>query len=235
MAPHLVFGAGGIGTTAKSFTFTFDTTEKVDELLSVLEKLNILELDSAGSYPPGNPEHTETLLGQSKAAEKGFIIDSKVAVHRPGPKLDDKGIESSIDRTLELIGAEKVRILYAHAPDRETSLEVTAAAFDKQYREGKFEWASSYLSSSVISRCSTILIWDVARSSNYNVEDLRTYFKICEEKGYVKPAVFQGLYNAIYRGPENELIPLLREHNCKFYAYRYSCSIPPLLRGMSLW
>ena len=139
MAPHLVFGAGGIGGTAKSFTFSWDTPEKVNELLSVLQQLDVLELDSAGSYPPGNPWNTETLLGESKAAEKGFIVDSKVAAHVPGPKLSDEAIEASIDKTLRLIGAKKVRTLYAHSPDPSTPLEVTAAAFDRQYRAGKFE------------------------------------------------------------------------------------------------
>lgn len=140
MTVHLVFGAGGIGTTAKSFTFTWDNPDKVSELLSALKKLDILELDSAASYPPGNPWNTETLLGQSKAAEKGFVIDSKIAAHTgPGPKLDEEHLAASVDRTLELLGVDKVRTMYAHAPDPETPLEDQAAAFHKQYTAGKFE------------------------------------------------------------------------------------------------
>ena len=55
MPPHLLFGAGGIGTTATSFTFTWDTPEKVAALLEELRRLGICELDSAASYPPSNP------------------------------------------------------------------------------------------------------------------------------------------------------------------------------------
>jgi aflatoxin B1 aldehyde reductase len=139
MAPHLVFGAGGIGTTAKSFTFTWDTPEKVSELLSLLKRLDILELDSGASYPPGNAWNTETLLGQSKAAEKGFIIDSKIASHTTGRQLDDAGISSSTARTLELLGVSKVRTMYVHAPDKNTPLEETAEAFNKQFLAGSFE------------------------------------------------------------------------------------------------
>jgi len=142
MPPHLIFGAGGIGTTAKSFTFTWDTPEKVSELLALLQKLDIKELDSAASYPPGNPWNTETLLGQSKAAEKGFIIDSKVAAFVKGPQLDEERIAESIDKTLQLLGTTKIRTLYAHGPDSQTPLEVTAAAFHKQYEAGKFERVS---------------------------------------------------------------------------------------------
>lgn len=45
-------------------------------------------------------------------------------------------------------------------------------------------------------------------------------FSICEEKGYVNPTVYQGLYNALARDSEKELIPLLRKHGCAFYAFR---------------
>jgi len=42
---------------------------------------------------------------------------------------------------------------------------------------------------------------------------------ICEEKGYVKPSVYQGQYNLICRDPEKRLLPLLRKHNMTFIAY----------------
>ena len=139
MAPRLIFGAGGIGTTERSFTYTWDTPEKVSDLLSVLQELNVLELDSAAIYPPGNTWNSETLLGQSKAADKGFIIDSKVNADRPLPHLDEERIGISIDQTLGLLGAKRVRVYYAHAPDPSTPLEEQARAFDVQYQAGKFE------------------------------------------------------------------------------------------------
>lgn len=140
MPPHLVFGAGGIGSTEKSFTYTWDTPEKVSGLLDVLKKLEVLELDSAASYPPGNHWHTETLLGQSKAMERGFTIDSKVETHGgPVPALNDEAMTASVNKTLGLLGTNKVRTLYAHFPDAETPMEEAAAAFNKQYVEGKFE------------------------------------------------------------------------------------------------
>ena len=55
---------------------------------------------------------------------------------------------------------------------------------------------------------------------NYQADDLARLFDICETNGYVKPSVYQGEYNAFYRGPEKEVYPLLRKHNCKIYAYR---------------
>lgn len=45
--------------------------------------------------------------------------------------------------------------------------------------------------------------------------------KICEDKGYVKPTVFQGQYNPVCRRPEEDLLPILRKHGIVFNAYRW--------------
>jgi len=76
MAPKLIFGAGGIGEGRISHSWT--TPETTSSLLHDLKKLGLTELDSAANYPPGAPWVTETLLGESKAAEKSFVISTKV-------------------------------------------------------------------------------------------------------------------------------------------------------------
>jgi aflatoxin B1 aldehyde reductase len=58
--------------------------------------------------------------------------------------------------------------------------------------------------------------------SNYTAAEVQKFIDICEEKGYIKPSVYQGHYNAIVRGGEKELFPLLRKHNIAFFAYRYA-------------
>ena len=140
--PHFIFGAGRIGGNARSFTFTWDSPAKVSSLLLILDDLGVKELDSAASYPPTNPGNTETLLGQSGAASRGFTIDSKIANHTPDPILDDERIDDSIETTLTRLRVPRVRTLYAHQIDTLTPLEETAAAFDRHYREGKFEQVS---------------------------------------------------------------------------------------------
>lgn len=135
--PKLLFGAGSIGTTAKSFTFTWDTPEAVSSLLDALENLGITELDSAAAYPPGNPWNAERLLGQAKAGKRGFIIDTKVIP--VGNRLNEQGISFSVDKSLALLGVNGVRVLYSHMPDLKTPIEETAAAYHQQYLAGKFE------------------------------------------------------------------------------------------------
>lgn len=72
----LLFGAGGIGEGRISHTWV--TSEQTSELLEVLKELELLELDSGATYPPGSPWVTEGLLGESRAVEKGFVVDTKI-------------------------------------------------------------------------------------------------------------------------------------------------------------
>lgn len=211
MAPRLVFGAGGVGTTEKSFTFTWDTPEKVADLLRELRALGIDHLDSAASYPPNNPWNTETLLGQSgeltssKEQIAPFTVDTKVLVQRVStniqkgvPFLAPDAIASSLDKSLQLLGTTAVHTFYAHANDGVTPFADQAAAFDREVKAG---------------RCKQYGL------SNYSVSALRQFFDACDEHGYTKPAVYQGMYNALQRSAEDELFPLLRQHGCAFYAF----------------
>jgi aflatoxin B1 aldehyde reductase len=42
---------------------------------------------------------------------------------------------------------------------------------------------------------------------------------ICKRFGYIQPTVYQGLYNAIHRTVEPELLPCLRKFGISFYEY----------------
>jgi aflatoxin B1 aldehyde reductase len=134
---RLVFGAGGIGEGA--ITHAWTTGEQTSELLSVLQELELIELDSAASSPPGNPRASERLLGESRAAEKRFVIDTKIERTAISGGLSEAAIESSLEKSLELLGVKQVNILYAHFPDPNTPVEESARAFDKHYRAGLFK------------------------------------------------------------------------------------------------
>ena len=55
--------------------------------------------------------------------------------------------------------------------------------------------------------------------SNFHVDEVRRAFDICDEYGLAYPSVYQGLYNPLNRLVEDELLPFLRERNCRFVAY----------------
>lgn len=49
--------------------------------------------------------------------------------------------------------------------------------------------------------------------------DNKQVVRICRERGYVMPSVYEGNYSAISRKPETVLFPMLKEYGMTFYAY----------------
>lgn len=56
--------------------------------------------------------------------------------------------------------------------------------------------------------------------ANFSVEQVEAFVKVSEEKGYVKPSVYQGQYNAVCRRSEENLLPTLRKNGIAYNAYR---------------
>jgi len=55
--------------------------------------------------------------------------------------------------------------------------------------------------------------------SNFLPHEVLDVIRICKEKGYVLPTVYQGNYNAVARHSESTLLPILRENGIAYYAY----------------
>lgn len=92
----------------------------------------------------------------------------------------------------------QINIFYLHAPDRQSPLQDTLAALNKLFEMGKIR---------------------AFGLSNFLANEVQEVVRICEEKGYILPTVYQGNYNAISRLIESELFPVLRRYNIRFYAY----------------
>ena len=56
-------------------------------------------------------------------------------------------------------------------------------------------------------------------ASNYSAGEVELIAERMAGRGWVRPTVYQGVYNALTRGVEAELMPLLRELGIAFYAY----------------
>ncbi|KAI9697359.1 MAG: hypothetical protein M1820_007865 [Bogoriella megaspora] len=103
--PNVYFGAATLG-------LGFDDVEEVSKLLEVLEKHGIKRIDTAGRYPPIKPGVSESLLGQSKASEKGFVIDTKILAG-PGDgsgELENAAISESLSNSLQRLGVSALGV-----------------------------------------------------------------------------------------------------------------------------
>ena len=104
--PNIIFGAA-------TFGMGFDDPQAVSEILDFLNKHDIHRIDTARRYPPLNPGLSETLLGQADAAQKGFVLDTKILAG-PGDgseELTKSAIEKSLSASLQRLKIVSVRII----------------------------------------------------------------------------------------------------------------------------
>ncbi|KAI1457054.1 putative aldo/keto reductase [Annulohypoxylon moriforme] len=195
-APHIIFGCGGLG-------HEFVSEDAVRELLGLLKEAGIDRLDTAALYPPSDIGASQRLLGQVGAARLGFAIDTKVIISMSGFKgtLEPEKIAKSIAESNEALrfgDGQRINVFYPHAPDVATPLKDQAAGFNEQYKKGLF---------------------DKLGVCNFPADMLAEFIDICEREGYVKPTVYQGLYNVIDRRHEGSVIDLVRRHSMQFVAH----------------
>ena len=127
-------------------------------------------------------------------------------VHPSQPNgLSPDGIRAQLAASLEALQVSKVDVLYLHQPDTENALTNSLECVNALVGEGL---VATY------------------GLSNYSVVETERVLAICREKGYPLPSVYQGLYNAVNRRVETELIPLLRANGMNFVAYN------PLAAGL---
>ena len=84
------------------------------------------------------------------------------------------------------------------APDRTTPFIDTLREVNELHKEGLFTHFA----------ISNFMAWDVAQIC-----------EICRANDWIQPTVYQGVYNALKRTIEAELLPCLRHYGMGFYAY----------------
>ncbi|ORX98951.1 NADP-dependent oxidoreductase domain-containing protein [Clohesyomyces aquaticus] len=175
------------------------STEEVSNLAHVLKELGIKEIDSAAEYPIGKAGLTDKIIGDFGFAKSGFHIDSKSLWSGNGKgTLKAPAVQKALNQTLASAQIPKVHILYCHGPDTETPIAAQAAAMNAQYRLGSFE---------KLGVC------------NFQPNMLEEWLRIDDEKGYIKPSVYQGQYNLRRREYETLIFPILRQHDMSFVGF----------------
>lgn len=174
----------------------FDSPDEVNGILNTFAARGYHQLDTARMYSPHAPGSSEPRLGAVAAGDR-FAIDTKVVSRDPGDHSKSKVLEE-IDISLDALKVKQINIEYLHVPDRATRFEEACEAMDQAHKEGKIKH------------------WGL---SNYTAQEVQQFLDICEEHGYVKPSVYQGQYNAIVRGGEKELFPVLRKNGIAFYVF----------------
>jgi aflatoxin B1 aldehyde reductase len=184
-----------MGTTSVSLGASFNSQETLAPLLQTLLDQGIDTIDTAQLYGGGE---SEILLGEAGVAQLGFTLDTKVPGSFVPGSLEPSALERDLRRSVQRLGVAKLDVFYLHSPDPTYPIAQTLEVLDRLHKEGLFARLGL---------------------SNFSVGEIREVCDVAAEKGFVRPAVYQGKYNAVARRAESELVPLLRERGISFYAY----------------
>lgn len=154
------------------------------------------ELDTAFVYNQGK---TEFLLGE---LTKQGCLDNLLVAGKANPSaeggLAPESVKRQLNTSLERLNASSLDLFYLHAPDLSVPIIDTLRSVAQLHSEGKFQrfGLSNYAS------------WQVAE-----------IMEICRAEGWLPPSVYQGMYNALTRDVERELLACLENYRISFYCY----------------
>jgi aflatoxin B1 aldehyde reductase len=136
------------------------------------------------------------MLGDLRAAER-FGIATRIP---PGNSRghEPENLKRVFKESLARLKTDKVKIFYLVTRDSATPIESTLSAVQELHDEGLFEEFGV---------------------SNFSACQVAEASEIAARHGWIRPSVYQGMYNAITRAVEPELFKCLGNFGIRFHAY----------------
>ena len=130
------------------------------------------EIDTARIYVQGKQEHFTAEAGWKS---RGLQVATKSWPWTPGYHTPEN-VRNDLETSLSELGTDQVDIFYLHAADRATPITETLETVNTLYQEGKFKR------------------FGISNYSGYEVAEI---VMLCHSRGWIKPTIYQGLYNAV--------------------------------------
>ncbi|KAJ9607330.1 hypothetical protein H2200_008403 [Cladophialophora chaetospira] len=199
--PKLILGCSNFGSATDPFVKT-STPAQAANLLKTFISHGHYTIDTSRRYPPQAPGTSEEVLGEAfKLLDS--IVEGNASISIDTKTLSSPGdhkpanLRASIAASLAALGVTSVNTIYLHFPDRSVPLSDPVSTLSAAVQAGQArQWGLS----------------------NYTIDDIREIISLCDQNGWVKPAVYQGEYNALNRQSE-PLIRVCHENGIAFYAY----------------
>ena len=162
-----------------------------------------VEIDTARMYMSGETESCLGAIFDAEPALRRVKTSTKANAFQGYDKsLDAASVAAQMKSSQSALRGAPVQIYYLHNPDGATPILETLEAVDALHKAGAFEELG----------LSNFAAWEVAH-----------IYHLCAAKGFVKPSVYQGMYNGLTRDVERELLPCLRALGMRFNAYNPLC------------
>ncbi|KFY53141.1 hypothetical protein V496_07871 [Pseudogymnoascus sp. VKM F-4515 (FW-2607)] len=191
--PHAVLGLLTFGPDPTGGA-RITSLPEFTKVLDVYQSRGYHEVDTARSYGNGTQEAFTRSAGWK---ERGLTLATKSLPEGPGGH-SAANLPEKVETSLRELGTDCVDIFYLHTADRSVPFAETLEAVDKLHKAGKFVRFGI---------------------SNFAAFEVAEIVVTCEQHGWVRPTIYQGMYNALTRSAEAELFPALRRYGIAFYAY----------------
>ncbi|KIJ07566.1 hypothetical protein PAXINDRAFT_182446, partial [Paxillus involutus ATCC 200175] len=202
---QLALGAAQFGLPGpNSIGARVNKVEDAQKLVDVLVSRGHNKIDTSRVYGGGTSEQFISQLDL-----RGCTVDTKVYPIGVGGFAPAK-VKRSLALSIKALGNVKIQTFYLHAPDRSTPIEDTLRAVNELYKEGHL---------SFVEHSFRTLSSEEFGLSNFDSWEVAEAVCVARQHGWVKPTVYQGLYNVTGRNVEAELLPCLRHFGIRFYAY----------------
>lgn len=168
----------------------------IEQFVNAFLQAGYEELDTAYVYNEGQ---CEKLLGNilKKIDRSKVKISTKVNPRISG-KLDGEAAYMQLNESLVRLCVNYVDTFYLHFPDPNTPVESVLEACSELHIQGKFKELGL---------------------SNFPAWMVSDLWHLCDKNGWIKPTVYEGVYNPLTRKAEIELNAALDYFGMRFYAY----------------
>ena len=196
---RIILGCGNFGGVGSAPTFFGQGIphEEAPRIMDAAWELGITTFDTADAYGGGRSETWigEWLASKASAVRDAVVIETKT--FNPMAEGSDRGlsrqrIRRQIESSLERLGIERIPLYMAHAPDADTRVEETLAAFDELVRAGTV---------------------GAVGASNYTGEQLAEAVEISELEGLTRYEWVQNSFSLLERNDADTVFPVCREHS----------------------
>ncbi len=146
--------------------------DEYNKCLDYFQQQGYNEIDTARVYVGGKQE---AFTAAARWKERGLTLAAKWYPRQPGAH-KPAVLKEQVNTSLKELQTDCVDIFYLHAADRSVPFEETLEAVNELHKEGKFVQLGL---------------------SNYTAFEVAEIVITCKERGWVRPSIYQGMYNAI--------------------------------------
>ncbi|KAJ5291728.1 Aflatoxin B1 aldehyde reductase member 2 [Penicillium angulare] len=191
--PRVILGLMTFGPTAEKGA-RITSLNEYNKCLDYLQQQGFNEIDTARIYVDGEQEAWTAKAGWK---DRGLSVATKWYPKTPGFHKPDV-LRENLEKSLKELNTNQVDIFYLHAPDRSVPFSETLEEVNKLHKEGKFVNLGL---------------------SNYTAFEVAEIVTLCAAKGWVRPTIYQAMYNAITRNIEVELVHACRRYGLDIVVY----------------